>query len=112
MNYVSENVYKIGSWFQLGLFFERLLPGEVRYILEGDEVVDDGDTLVVPLKKGLQIFYIVTISELTQRPDFSRLLKPVSSVTSGQCMKNTLCLFQIEFITEYSNVQHIIITQI
>ena len=27
-------------------------------------------------------------------------------------MKNTYCLFQIKFITEYSNVQHIIITQI
>jgi hypothetical protein len=28
------------------------------------------------------------------------------------CMKNTYCLFQIKFITEYPNVQHIIITQI
>ncbi len=28
------------------------------------------------------------------------------------CMKNTYCLFQIKFITEYTNVQHIIITQI
>ncbi len=28
------------------------------------------------------------------------------------CMKNTYCLFQIKFITEYQNVQHIIITQI
>ncbi len=27
-------------------------------------------------------------------------------------MKNTYCLFQIKFITEYPNVQHIIITQI
>ncbi len=27
-------------------------------------------------------------------------------------MKNTCCLFQIKFITEYTNVQHIIITQI
>ncbi len=27
-------------------------------------------------------------------------------------MKNTYCLFQINFITEYTNVQHIIITQI
>ncbi len=27
-------------------------------------------------------------------------------------MKNTYCLFQIKFITEYTNVQHIIITQI
>ncbi len=27
-------------------------------------------------------------------------------------MKNTYCLFQIKFITEYINVQHIIITQI
>ncbi len=28
------------------------------------------------------------------------------------CMKNTYCLFQVKFITEYTNVQHIIITQI
>ncbi len=27
-------------------------------------------------------------------------------------MKNTYCLFQIKFITEYTNVQHVIITQI
>ncbi len=27
-------------------------------------------------------------------------------------MKNTYCLFQFKFITEYTNVQHIIITQI
>ncbi len=27
-------------------------------------------------------------------------------------MKNTYCLFQVKFITEYTNVQHIIITQI
>jgi len=27
-------------------------------------------------------------------------------------MKNTYCLFQIKFITDYTNVQHIIITQI
>jgi hypothetical protein len=30
----------------------------------------------------------------------------------GGTMKNTYCLFQIKFITEYTNVQHIIITQI
>jgi hypothetical protein len=28
-----------------------------------------------------------------------------------ECMKNTYCLFQVKFITEYTNVQHIIITQ-
>jgi hypothetical protein len=27
-------------------------------------------------------------------------------------MKNTYCLFQIEFITEYTNIQRVIITQI
>ncbi len=27
-------------------------------------------------------------------------------------MKNTYCLFQVKFITEYTTVQHIIITQI
>ncbi len=27
-------------------------------------------------------------------------------------MKNTYCLFQIKFITAYTNVQHVIITQI
>ncbi len=27
-------------------------------------------------------------------------------------MKNTYCLFQIKFITEYTNVQQVIITQI
>jgi hypothetical protein len=27
-------------------------------------------------------------------------------------MKNTYCLFQVKFITQYTNVQHIIITQI
>ena len=30
----------------------------------------------------------------------------------GYSMKNTYCLFQIKFITEYTNVQHVIITQI
>jgi hypothetical protein len=30
----------------------------------------------------------------------------------GDNMKNTYCLFQVKFITEYTNVQHIIITQI
>ena len=34
----------------------------------------------------------------------------VKSLTTS--MKNTYCLFQIKFITEYTNVQHIIITQI
>jgi len=34
----------------------------------------------------------------------------VKSLTTS--MKNTYCLFQIKFITEYPNVQHIIITQI
>ena len=34
----------------------------------------------------------------------------VKSLTTS--MKNTYCLFQIKFITEYQNVQHIIITQI
>ena len=27
-------------------------------------------------------------------------------------MKNTYCLFQVKFITQYTNIQHIIITQI
>jgi hypothetical protein len=27
-------------------------------------------------------------------------------------MKNTYCLFQIKFITDYTNIQHVIITQI
>ncbi len=42
-----------------------------------------------------------------------------SFATNLQCkfwckesMKNTYCLFQIKFITEYINVQHVIITQI
>ncbi len=30
----------------------------------------------------------------------------------GRTMKNTYCLFQIKFITEDTNVQHVIITQI
>ncbi len=30
----------------------------------------------------------------------------------GSFMKNTYCLFQIKFITEYTNVQQVIITQI
>jgi len=30
----------------------------------------------------------------------------------AEFMKNTYWLFQIKFITEYTNVQHIIITQI
>ena len=34
----------------------------------------------------------------------------VKSLTTS--MKNTYCLFQIKFITEYTNVQHVIITQI
>jgi hypothetical protein len=32
----------------------------------------------------------------------------VKSLTTS--MKNTYCLFQIKFITEYTNVQHVIIT--
>jgi len=35
---------------------------------------------------------------------------PFKSLTTS--MKNTYCLFQIKFITEYTNVQHVIITQI
>jgi len=34
----------------------------------------------------------------------------VKSLTTS--MKNTYCLFQIKFITEYTNVQQVIITQI
>ncbi len=34
----------------------------------------------------------------------------IKSLTTS--MKNTFCLFQIKFITEYTNVQHVIITQI
>jgi hypothetical protein len=33
-------------------------------------------------------------------------------IENEQTMKNTYCLFQVKFITEYTNVQHIIITQI
>ncbi len=36
----------------------------------------------------------------------------VISMADMSFMKNTYCLFQIKFITEYQNVQHIIITQI
>ena len=39
-----------GLGLEFGLFFERLLPGEVRHVLEGDEVVDDSDALVVAWK--------------------------------------------------------------
>ena len=35
---------------------------------------------------------------------------PFKSLTTS--MKNTYCLFQIKFITEYTNVQQVIITQI
>ena len=35
---------------------------------------------------------------------------PSKSLTTS--MKNTYCLFQIKFITEYTNVQQVIITQI
>ena len=35
---------------QFGLVFERLLPREVGHVLEGDEVVDDSDALVVAWK--------------------------------------------------------------
>ena len=35
---------------------------------------------------------------------------PFKSLTTS--MKNTYCLFQVKFITEYMNVQHVIITQI
>ncbi len=34
----------------------------------------------------------------------------VKSLTTS--MKNTYCLFEIKFITDYTNVQHVIITQI
>ncbi len=44
------------------------------------------------------------------------MLSVVAAVYIYVCMygvmKNTYCLFQIKFITEYTNVQHIIITQI
>ncbi len=38
--------------------------------------------------------------------------KIVFNSGSDVSMKNTYCLFQIKFITEYTNVQHIIITHI
>jgi hypothetical protein len=34
------------------------------------------------------------------------------NIAKENTMKNTYCLFQVKFITEYPNVQHIIITQI
>jgi hypothetical protein len=36
----------------------------------------------------------------------------VSAANRLAYMKNTYCLFQIEFITAYTNVQQVIITQI
>jgi len=46
--------------------------------------------------------------------DFQWKEHPKSDMSPIQyhTMKNTYCLFQIKFITEYQNVQHIIITQI
>ncbi len=35
-----------------------------------------------------------------------------ASLVIATIMKNTYCLFQIKFITEYTNVQQVIITQI
>ena len=36
----------------------------------------------------------------------------LNTITVLFTMKNTYCLFQIKFITEYTNVQQVIITQI
>ncbi len=44
--------------------------------------------------------------------DFTSAVSVVDILCAVVIMKNTYCLFQIKFITEYTNVQHIIITQI
>ncbi len=40
------------------------------------------------------------------------VIMPSAILLSTIIMKNTYCLFQIKFITDYPNVQQIIITQI
>ena len=45
-------------------------------------------------------------------PIFGFLFMGRFNKTFVYTIKNTYCLFQIKFITEYTNVQHVIITQI
>jgi hypothetical protein len=47
-----------------------------------------------------------------ERKDRDRGERVVSVCSFFHTMKNTYCLFQIKFITEYTNVQHVIVTQI
>ncbi len=64
------------------------------------------------------LHFILLLRELkdTKHWIYWKMLKAVISWCLNQTrehyMKNTYCLFQIKFITEYTNVQHIIITQI
>ena len=59
---------------QFGLVFERLLPGEVGHVLEGDEVVDDSDALVVAWK----VFFK---DQLAGAPGFARyMLRPIGEI--------------------------------
>ncbi len=50
------------------------------------------------------------ISVINKMVHYETEMEPKCS--SKTIMKNTYCLFQVKFITEYTNVQHIIITQI
>jgi hypothetical protein len=50
---------------------------------------------------GITTFSIMTLS-----------IKYIFETLRINDMKSTYCLFQVKFITEYTNVQHIIITQI
>ncbi len=60
----------------------------------------------------LKIFFLKTMSqEITKKVLKKRKEVKPNPMFQGN-MKNTYCLFQIKFITEYTNVQHIIITQI
>ncbi len=49
---------------------------------------------------------------MTDSDKHSSLAKAKGSLINMLTMKNMYCLFQIKFITEYTNVQHVIITQI
>ncbi len=62
---------------------------------------------------GFQSYYSVPPCRATQNDNSAgSIYKEYPCSMYKSIMKNTYCLFQIKFITEYTNVQHIIITQI
>jgi hypothetical protein len=59
------------------------------------------------------LLYIINLFEQNLNSKFVRnTVKCYVDQEITNSMRNTYCLVQIEFITEFTNVQHVIITQI